>query len=407
MFGQGLVFEESNYDVSLSIQTLADVSLGVGDTLEVVGKVENLGVDLGNIEGWKVEAYLSKDQFGGDGNDVYIGSVPLRDGMPSHGMSKTMPLEFIMPNQIGTGSYYLMLKLVNENGVDEINPANNSAFSVFKNIFIPEWALDLTASGQGQVHQDIAAARYPHKSRVSLMANASKGAAFTGWAGDAVGAQSQITVVMDTDKSVQANFSSRVNLQVLTRGGGNVTGVADLGSYAVDATATITAVPISGWEFTGWTGAASGAEATTSIVMGQSKAVTARFVFPYSNWETEQFTHTELSNQAMVDDDADPDLDGFKNWQEYLHGSNPKDASSKGVISLKVDGDWLYAIFTRNSGAEGGYALACEATRDMADWNASDRQERILSSVRGIDTVEVRLPVSGGNKGFLRFKYRK
>ena len=54
---------------------------------------------------------------------------------------------------------------------------------------------------------------------------------------------------MDGDKSVQANFSSRVNLQVLTRGGGSVTDLTDLGSYAVDATATITAVPLPGWEF--------------------------------------------------------------------------------------------------------------------------------------------------------------
>jgi len=43
----------------------------------------------------------------------------------------------------------------------------------------------------------------------------------------------------------------------------------------------------------------------------------------------------------------------------------------------------------------------------MADWDAADLQERILRTDDGIETVEARIPVSGGSKGFLRLKYSR
>jgi len=70
-------------------------------------------------------------------------------------------------------------------------------------------------------------------------------------------------------------------------------------------------------------------------------------------------------------------------------------------------GGLLYVIYTRNAGPEGSRTLYCQATRDMADWNAADLQERILRTDDGIETVEARIPVSGGRKGFLRLRYSR
>lgn len=242
---------------------------------------------------------------------------------------------------------------------------------------------------------------------MSLTAHAGKGAAFSGWGGDAVGGESQITILMDGNKSLEANFSSRASLQVLTRGGGVVTGLADLGSYAVGDTAHLTAVPADGWQFTGWSGDLTGSTAATAITMDTPKAVTAKFVQPLSNWQSQRFDVAEQSDPSVSGDDADPDGDGLKNWQEYLHGSNPKDKHSRGVKSLKVEGGWLYVVFTRNPGVAGDYGLDCQATRDMSNWAAPDLQERILSTINGIETVEARIPVSGGHMGFLRLKYTR
>jgi hypothetical protein len=66
------------------------------------------------------------------------------------------------------------------------------------------------------------------------------------------------TMMMSQNRNVQANFSSQVGLQVLVRGAGQVTGAGDQGLFAVGETATLQAVPDSGWVFKGWSGAVSG-----------------------------------------------------------------------------------------------------------------------------------------------------
>ena len=44
------------------------------------------------------------------------------------------------------------------------------------------------------------------------------------------------------------------------------------------------------------------------------------------DWKTNYFGST---TSADADNDADPDHDGVPNWQEYLAGTNPLDASSQ------------------------------------------------------------------------------
>jgi len=404
LFGAERMYILSNHDLALTIKTEAESSLGVGDLFTVDVRIDNLGLNTPIVDGWVVKAWLSRDGFVGDSDDVFLGEVPL-DGLPDAQEDRDYSLEYEIPKSVTAGKHHVILRLANPSSKPERNTTNNTDISTGFLINIPEWELNLVTNGNGQVKQNFAAIRYPHKSRVSLTANAGKGAVFTGWDGDSVGGESQITILMDGNKSLQANFSSRASLQVLIRGGGSVSGLADLGSYAVGDTANLTAVPADGWAFAGWSGDASGSTSTASVTMDTSKVVIAKFTQSLSNWKTKNFTAAELLDSAVSSDDADPDGDGLKNWQEYLHGSNPKDRQSRGVKSLKLEGGWLYVIFTRNTGLSGNYKLSCQATRNLSNWNAPDLQERILSTKNGIETVEARIPASGRSKGFLRLKY--
>jgi hypothetical protein len=405
-FSSGWVQELITNDLSLRFVTPPVRTLGVGDRLELDVTIANRGASPVAVGNWKVEAYLSKDRYFGDSNDVLLGSRPLAADLPAPGATLTTRIDVEVPERVLTGTSYVVLRLVGPKGFSEVNTVNNIAMSREAFVSIPEWELGLVSNGNGRINQDFAAPRYPHKARVSLTASAGKGVAFAGWGGDAIGAESQITVLMDGNKDVLANFSSRVALQLFVKGLGGVAGLADRGSYPVDGIASLTATPAPGWIFAGWSGAAEGGTATTTVVMDAPKVLTARFTMPLSTWKGAHFSAAEMLDSAVSGDDADPDGDGLKNWQEYLHASFPKDAGSRG-FSSSLDSGYLSIFYTRHTGVADGFVLNCQASRDLVSWDAAALQERILHVEEEIETVEARIPTPGWGSGYLRMNYQR
>lgn len=407
LFGPGQILEETATDFSLAMSEPASVSLGVGDVLNLPVTIGNTGSTAPPTATWKVEAYLSKDGFYGDLNDISLGTFPVTVAMPSAGTQINTTLEIELPERLLTGKNHVVLKLVCDTPLPELNTSNNYAISLSPFVNIPEWELALDTSGNGTINQDFAALSYAHNSRVSLTATAGKGLSFRGWSGDAVGAESEITVLMNGNKSVMATFAAQASLQVLVRGNGQISGLADLGSYPLNATASLTAVPEPGWVFVGWSGAASGSNANANILMNAPKTVSANFILPLSAWKQTRFSASEVLNPLVSGDEADPDHDGVPNWQEYLFASDPKAASSNGTLQTRLEPGYLSIIFTRVSGAETGFVLQSQGSRTLTGWDTPDFQERILSTDEGIETVEARLPTTGHQRGFIRMRFQR
>jgi hypothetical protein len=405
LFASHSIAELHDKDLALTLPAMTDVTVGVGDEVSANVTIRNLGRAIPPGGLWKVKAWLAKNRFYGDTRNIPIGTFDLTAPMPAPGASQSYPVAFTLPNEILTGANYLILQLTGPDDIRETNTANNTVISDTSFVTIPEWEFSVATNGNGQVNRDFAAMRYPHKAQVSLTASAGKGATFTGWSGDAYSPNNQITILMDGHKSVAANFSNRAFLQVFMQGAGSVSGLAELGSYPVGTTAQLTAVPAPGWVFSRWSGASDATTAATSIVMNEADSVTAHFVLPLATWKGQKFTAGELADPAVSGDDADPDNDGVTNWREYLHGSHPKQAGSKGVSPVTLENGFMRVVYTRNLGAEGGATLVCEAARSLAAWNAPDLRERILSTVDGIESVEALLPLTGHETGFLRFRY--
>ncbi|MBK1830815.1 S8 family serine peptidase [Verrucomicrobiaceae bacterium R5-34] len=398
---------ETDDDLEISDLTMTPVTAGIGDTFTATVDMVNHGSTAVASDALSFSFTASKDAVYGNGDDVPM-ATGLRVNSPLLAQSNDSVLfEIVIPETIAAGNYMVFVSALTSSELRDRNPANNHFSTSEATLVIPEWVLNLDIDGNGQINQDFSALRYPHGAQVSLTANAGKGAAFAGWAGDAVGAESQITILMDGDKSVQANFSSRASLQLYLRGAGAVDGLADLGSYALNDTATLTATASPGWEFSGWSGAATGSNTSANILMDEPKVVTAEFTLSLANWKSEHFTAAELADPLISGDEADPDGDGLKNWQEYLHLADPRDQQSTGVDSTKVAGGYLYMIFQRNAGATDGYSLECQGSRNLTSWDSPDFEERVLSSVDGVETVEARLPSTGNSKGFIRLQYNQ
>lgn len=131
----------------------------------------------------------------------------------------------------------------------------------------------------GSVVKTPSQATYNHGSSVQLEATPATGFTFTSWSGDATGTTNPLTVNMTSNKNITANFTAIVGSLTLnvTAVNGTVTKSPDLVGYLSGASVLLTATPNVGYEFTSWTGDASGNASTVTVLMNANKNVTANF----------------------------------------------------------------------------------------------------------------------------------
>lgn len=122
---------------------------------------------------------------------------------------------------------------------------------------------------------------------VQITASAASGFAFSGWSGDATGAQNPLTITMDSARNVTANFSTVTvpthTLTLVTNPAGAGTIAASPapngpnGTYLEGTVVTLTATPALNFAFTNWTGDASGTSNSITLTVDANKTVTANF----------------------------------------------------------------------------------------------------------------------------------
>ena len=138
------------------------------------------------------------------------------------------------------------------------------------------------SSGSGTVTRNPDLATYTSGTQVTLTATPTSGSIFTGWSGGATGSTNPLTITMDGDKTVTANFqaSGPITYTLATSvaaGSGTITRSPDLAAYASGAQVTLTATPATGYVFAGWGGNASGSTNPLVVTMSANKTITATF----------------------------------------------------------------------------------------------------------------------------------
>jgi uncharacterized repeat protein (TIGR02543 family) len=106
---------------------------------------------------------------------------------------------------------------------------------------------------------------------VSLQATPNSGYTFTGWSGDLTGTANPATIVMNSNKSVTANFAAASGTTyslTVSATNGTVTKTPNQTSYASGTSVSLQATPNSGYTFTGWSGDLTGTTNPATIVMG-------------------------------------------------------------------------------------------------------------------------------------------
>ncbi|MCL5282125.1 MAG: InlB B-repeat-containing protein [Planctomycetes bacterium] len=120
---------------------------------------------------------------------------------------------------------------------------------------------------------------YTSGQTVTLQAVPNTGYTFSGWSGDLTGTTNPATLVMNSNKSVTANFTAVPITYTLTISAvnGTVAKTPNQTSYTSGQTVTLQATPNIGYTFGGWSGDLTGTTNPATLVMNANKSVTANF----------------------------------------------------------------------------------------------------------------------------------
>ncbi|MEM7030591.1 MAG: putative Ig domain-containing protein, partial [Chloroflexota bacterium] len=135
-----------------------------------------------------------------------------------------------------------------------------------------------SGDGQGTVLLDPPGGVYAQGSTVTVTASAANDSEFSSWAGDLSGTTTPTNLTIDSDKAIEAIFillPVSHTLSVHVSGSGIVSPTG--GTYLSGTVIALTATPIEGWQFDGWSGDASGSDNPTAVTMDGDKSITAIF----------------------------------------------------------------------------------------------------------------------------------
>lgn len=139
-------------------------------------------------------------------------------------------------------------------------------------------------SVNGTVTKNPDQANYSHGSTVQLTATPASGYIFTGWSGDATGSANPLTVTMEGNRNITANFAINTYTLTITSVNGTVAKNPDQANYASGSTVQLTAVPTIGYIFTGWSGDATGSTNPLTVTMNSNKNITAEFAIDNNSY---------------------------------------------------------------------------------------------------------------------------
>jgi hypothetical protein len=175
----------------------------------------------------------------------------------------------------------------------------NSSKTVTANFVRSSYTLtvNINPSGAGSVTLNPSGGVYVAGTTVTLTAVANSGWVFSSWGGSLTGSQNPATIVMNSSKTVTANFVQQstttqqphrytLTIDINPQSGGRVELNPQGGEYVEGTTVTITAVANSGYVFSGWGGDLSGNENPAVIVMTSSKTVIVNFIQQSSTTES-------------------------------------------------------------------------------------------------------------------------
>ena len=156
--------------------------------------------------------------------------------------------------------------------------ATQQNLAVSGTVTVNTYALNLTVVGNGSVAKVPDQALYNEGSNVQLTATPGANHHFVGWSGDVTATANPLDVTMNAVKNITATFArDAYALNMTVVGSGSVAKSPDQPSYDHGTSVQLTATPVSGYYFMGWSGDLTGTTNPVNVTMDAVKNITATF----------------------------------------------------------------------------------------------------------------------------------
>ena len=141
------------------------------------------------------------------------------------------------------------------------------------------YTLTVSAQGSGTVTKNPTNATYPAGVVVTLTATPSNGWYFANWSGDTNGSVNPLNVTMNSSLVITGNFLAypTYSLTLATNGQGAIDLNPPGGSYPSNTLVTVSADPMPGWVFTGWSGGTNGNVNPLALTLDNNFSLTGNF----------------------------------------------------------------------------------------------------------------------------------
>jgi NOL1/NOP2/fmu family ribosome biogenesis protein len=145
-------------------------------------------------------------------------------------------------------------------------------------------SVSVSPTSAGVVYLNPAGGVYTAGTQIELSAEANIGYKFSDWSGDLVSTQNPVSLIMDSNKVIVANFVEDLSSYTLTINinpinCGTVIINPAGGVYTAGTQVELSAVGYGLYEFDSWSGDLTGNQNPITIVMDRNKTITANFIY--------------------------------------------------------------------------------------------------------------------------------
>ncbi|GBU23047.1 hypothetical protein R80B4_02961 [Fibrobacteres bacterium R8-0-B4] len=194
---------------------------------------------------------------------------------------------------------------------------------------------------------------YDAGTQVTVTATAEPGFVFTGWTEASSAKTSPVTITMDGNKVLIANFEKQIDVPVsytLTVNaspaeGGTVSRSPSSNAYKTGEPVTVTATAASGYTFSGWSGASTSTNATITVTMNGNITLVANFT-----------STSTFSLPFTVDDFTDGDNKNNLRfwWFGFVYNTLPSSTITNQTLSSHINGGFSDTLSNLTAPGRGG-----------------------------------------------------